>query len=152
MNERHLEPEKPLMRLLVDELDALRGEIPKLVVEIAHRIGHVVHPGTTLGQKPADRRVLAERADKLDAAFADPHRSGLDALVRDGVAALDFCSEEPSVGVDSVVEILDGDPEVVDPLRLHARRMLSAASVRPFGRFELGTLERNDTTDRFACL
>jgi hypothetical protein len=34
---------------------------------------------------------------------------------------LDLGAEEPPIRVDRVVEILDGDSEMMNPLRVHAR-------------------------------
>ena len=79
----------------------------------------MVHARPTLGQELADGRVFAEGGEQLDPAFADPHRRGLDALVRHRVAVLDACAEQALVGRNRLVEVLDGDPEVMDALRLH---------------------------------
>jgi hypothetical protein len=79
----------------------------------------VVHPRAALGEELPDGRLLAERREQLDPALADPERRGLDALVRDGLPVLDARAEQPLVGADGLVEVLDGDAEVMDPPRLH---------------------------------
>ena len=78
-----------------------------------------MHAGPALGQELPDRRVVAEGREQLDPTLADPHRRRLDALVRHVVAVLDACAEQALVGRHRLVEILDGDAEMMDPLRLH---------------------------------
>src|SRR5438034_6552864 len=72
VDERDLEPEEAAVRLLVDQLDALGRETSELVPQIADFVRHVMHPGAALGQELADRRLLAERCQQLDAALATP--------------------------------------------------------------------------------
>ncbi len=52
---------------------------------------------------------------------ADAHRRRFDTLLGNRVAMLHLGAEQPPIGVDRVVEILDGDSEMVNPLRVHAR-------------------------------
>ena len=108
-----------------------------------------MHPGAALGEEPADGRVFAEGREQLDAALTQPDGHGLDALRLERVATLDLCAEQPLIRVDRVVEVLDGDSQMVDPLRLHAKRMLSADRGSPVGRI-LDTRERNDPADGLA--
>ena len=122
VDEGDLEPEEPAVRLLVDQLDALLGEASQLALEIVDLVGDVVHPGPAAGEELADRGLVAERREQLDAAVADAHRRRFDALLGHRVAVLDLGAEQPRVRVDRLVEILDGDSEMMDPLRLHARR------------------------------
>jgi hypothetical protein len=122
MDERDLETEEPAMRLLVDQLDTLFGETAQLVLKIAHLVCDVMHAGTTLGQEFADRRFVAERGEQLNPALAHAHRGRLDSLLGYGLAALDFRAENAAVRVDGLVEVGDGNAEMVNPLRLHARR------------------------------
>src|SRR5437588_3017448 len=131
MDERDLEPEEPAMRLLVDQVHALRGETPKLFVEVGDLVGDVVHPGAALGQELADRRVVPKRREQLDTALANPNGRRLDALLGDGFPPLDFGAEEPAVRVDGLVEILDRHPEMVDPLGLHAQGCYPLLTYRP---------------------
>jgi hypothetical protein len=119
MHERDLEPEEAAMRLEVDQLDALVREAAQLVVEIRDLVCDVVHAGPALGEEPPDVRVLAERAQELDATYADPHGSGLDALVGHRLALLELGSEDALVRADGLVEVDDCNPQMVDPLRLH---------------------------------
>ncbi len=121
VDECDLEPKQAAMRLLVDQLNALLGETLQLELEIGHLVGDVMHAGAAVGEKLADRRFIAERREQLNAAFADSYRGGFNTLLGNGVAVLDLSTEEPPIGVEGFVEILDGQPEMVNPLRLHAR-------------------------------
>ena len=121
MNEGDLEPEEPAMGLLVDQLHALLGEALQLALEVAHLVGDVVHAGPAVGKELANRRLIAKRRKQLDAAGANAYGSGFDALLGNGVAVLDLGAEEPAVGIEGFVEVLDGQPEMVNPLRVHAR-------------------------------
>ncbi len=120
-----LHAEEAAVWLLVDQLDALFREPAQLPLKVSHFIGDVMHSGATIGEKLANRGLLAERGKQLDTALANAHRGGFDALVGDRLSALDLGTEEPSIGVDGLVEVFDGNSEMVNPLRLHARRMLS---------------------------
>ena len=121
VDEGDLEPEETLVWLLVDELDALLGEAFQLTSKIAHRVCDVMHAGTAGGEELADRRLLAKRGKELDAAVADAHRRRFDTLLGDRVAMFHFGAEQAPIRVERIVEILDGDSEMVDPLRVHAR-------------------------------
>src|SRR5439155_24376768 len=112
-------PEEPAARRIVDELRAQPGQLRELGAHVVYLVRDVVHAGTALREELADRRVLAERGQELDASRADAQRRRLDALVGDGRAMLDLGAEEPLVRRDGLVEIGDRDPEVVDSLRGH---------------------------------
>jgi hypothetical protein len=94
-------------------------------MKVGNLKGDVMHARAAVGEKLADRRRLTERRKQLDTALPDSHRGGFDALLDDRLPALDLGAEEPLIGVDGLVEVFDGNSEMVDPLRLHARRMLS---------------------------
>jgi len=70
----------------------------------------VVHPGTSLREETADGRVLAEWLEQLDAALADADRRRADALIFHRRAVLDLRAEQPLVGREGRVEVLDRDP------------------------------------------
>ena len=116
-----LEPEEAAVRLLVDQLDSLRGEPFQLAPKIADLVGHVMHSGPAAGKELANGRLLAERCEQLDATLADAHRSRFDTLLDNRVAMLDLGAEEAPIRVDRVVEILNGDSDMMNPLRVHAR-------------------------------
>jgi len=120
MEKRDFEPKQPLARLLVDELDALLGELVERVANIRDLVSNVVHPGPALGQKLADRRLLAEGREQLDASMANTQRSRLNALVRNLLAMLQAGAEDALIGRHRFVEIVDRHAEVVDTARFHA--------------------------------
>ncbi len=122
VHEGDLEPEKPPVRLLVDQLDALLGKPFQLALKIAHLVRDVVHPRPTAREELSDGSLIPERCEQLDAAVTDAHGRRLHALLGHRVAALDLGAEKTSICVEGVVEILDGHSKMVDPLRLHARR------------------------------
>ena len=119
MHERHLEAEHPPPRTGVDQLDALGGEALERRLHVAHLVGDVVHPFAPLGEEAPDRRVLVERREQLHPAVAEPKRRRLDALVLDPLAVLEPAAEQPLVRLHSGIEILDGDPDVMDGPCLH---------------------------------
>ena len=126
MDERDLEPEEPAVRLLVDHLDALLGELRELAPQVGHLVRDVVHSRPPFYEELADGSVVTERSDELDPALPEAHRGRLDSLRLDEVAILELGSEDPLVRVDGLVEVLDRDPQVMNPVRPHAQRMLSA--------------------------
>ena len=130
MDECDLEPEEALPRLGVDQLRAFLGEPRERSAEVPDLVGDVVHSGAALRDEPADWRVVAERAEQLDAAVADEQRGGFDALVGNRFAVLDTCIEEPLVRLDGVAEVLDRDAEVMDAAGLHHRDAIGAARGR----------------------
>ena len=84
--------------------------------------GDVVHPRPAPFEEPADRRVGVERGEQLDPIVADPQERRLDALLLERLAQLDLGSEQPPVGLDGLVEIGDGDTEMVDTARRSSAR------------------------------
>jgi len=119
MDERDLEPEQPSMGLLVDHVDALLGELGQLLTQVAHLERDVMHTRSALREELADRRFRTERGEQLDAAFTDPNRRRLDPLRLDDVALLQLGAEQSAVGLDRLVQVLDRNSEMVDPLRPH---------------------------------
>jgi hypothetical protein len=115
MDERHFQTEEPLARPLVDESGARAGKLDQGRVEIAHLVGHMVHAWTTPAEEAADRRVLAERLEKLHPPAADLHRGRAYALALDRRSVLDLCPEEALVRSEGVVEIFDGNSQMMDP-------------------------------------
>ena len=83
-----------------------------------------------LREESADGRVLAERGEQLDPSGADEHCGGLDALIGHRGAMLQLGAEEPRVGRDRLVEVRDGDAEMVDAARGHAAMLPCAGAVR----------------------
>jgi hypothetical protein len=89
--------------------------------EIVDLVGDVVHSRASLREETADRRVLAERAEQLQPALADPDRSRLDSLFLDEGPLLEPRTEEALVRLQRPIEILDGETDVMHRARrLHA--------------------------------
>ena len=149
MHESDLHAEETATRDVVDHVHALSSEVSEPLRQVGDRVGDVVHPGAAFGEELAHGRVFAKGREQLDAALTQPDRHGLDALRVKPVATLDLCAEEPLIRIDRVVEVFDGDAQMVDPLRPHARRMLSADGASPVGPI-LDTCERNDPADGLA--
>lgn len=120
MDERHLEPEETGARALVDQVGPGARKLSQRLVEVAHLVGHVVHPWASFREEAADRRVLDEWLEQLDPASADTDRRRADALIFHRRAVLDLRAEQPLVGREGRVEVLDRDSKVMDPPRLHA--------------------------------
>ena len=119
MQERDLEAEQALARARVDELYAFTGESRERDMDIVDLVGDVVHPGAALGEELADRGVGSDGCEQLDAAVADEHGRCLDALVGNGRAVLQGCAEKAGVGVEGLVEVVDGDAEVMNAACVH---------------------------------
>src|SRR6266508_6388424 len=66
-----------------------------------------------------DRGLVAQGSEQLDPALAHSQGSRLDPLPRNRLPPDDLCAEELLVGLDRLVQVLDGDAEVMDPLRTH---------------------------------
>ena len=119
MHEGDLQTEHPPPGLGVDQLRAVADEVAENDADILDFIGNVVHPRPALRQELAHRRVLSERREQLDAAPADADGRRLDPLLLDVDAMLETAAEQALVRGHRFVEICDGEPDVVDPARLH---------------------------------
>ncbi|MDX6410768.1 MAG: hypothetical protein QOE91_284, partial [Gaiellaceae bacterium] len=69
---------------------------------------------STFREELAHRCVRARRRQQLDAAVADEHRRCLDTLFGNGGPVLQLGAEKPPVRIECLVEIVDGDTEVMD--------------------------------------
>ncbi len=119
MDEGDLEPEHALARRGVDQLGALPGEVRERGPQIIDFVGDVMHTGAVAREKTPDWRVDAERGDQLDAAVPDLHRRCLHALLLDTFPVLEPGTEQLLVRPHRLVEIRDGDADVVDSACLH---------------------------------
>jgi len=120
VDERDLEAEQARARAFVDQVCAGTRELGERGVQITHLISDMVHPGSSLREEATDRRVLAERLEQFDAAVADADGGRPDSLVVHRCAVFDPRAEQSLVGRQSLIEVLDCDPKVMDPPRLHA--------------------------------
>ena len=126
MDERDLEPEQSSSRHGVDELRTPCLELLESAAEILRPEGDVVHPGSASGEKPPHGSVVAGRAHELDPTLSDEHRRGLDALLDERFAVLDQGPEEALVRRNRLVQIDDGDAEVVNAACPHSRDAIRA--------------------------
>jgi len=143
VDERDFEPEEPAPGSFVDQLRAAGSKLVEGRADVLDLVRDVVHARAARGEKFADRRLVTERGEQLDAVGADPQRRRLDALVRNGLAMLEPRAEEPLVGRQRLLEVLDGDTEVMNPARLHAADAIRCSSVGgddPHGADGLGVL------------
>jgi hypothetical protein len=138
MDEGDLEPEHALARGDVDELGALPGEIRERGPHIVDFVGDVMHAGAVAREKTPDGRIVGERGDQLDAAVTDLHRRCLHALLLDTFPMLEPCTEQLLVRLHRLVEIRDGDADVVDSACLHPGDATAGGSRRVAGaRYEV---------------
>jgi len=120
MDEGDLEPEHASPRRLVDQLGTRLREVREGGADVLDLIGHVVHSGAALGQETADRRVLAERAQKLEPALPDANGRRLHTLLLHTRALLEPRTEQALVRIERAVETLDRETDVVHRAgRLH---------------------------------
>ena len=126
MDECDLEAEQAAFRALVDQLGAFRRELSDCFRDVVDLVRNVVHPRPALGEKLSDRRLGTERGEQLDPTLADPQRRGLHTLVGNRLAVLELAAEEALVRRDGLVEVGDGDAEMVNPTGLHAAGCYSA--------------------------
>ena len=107
MHERDLEPEEALPRLVVDQLDTLFGELVDRGANVRDLVSDMVHPGPPFGEELADRSLIAERGQQLDATRADRQGGRFDALCWNRLAMLEARPEDPLIGRHRFVEVLD---------------------------------------------
>jgi len=127
VNERDLPAEEAGPRPPVDELRPAGRQPLELRGDVVDREREVVHARAASGDEPSDRGVRAERREQLDPALAEAEERHLDAVLLEHLAVLEHRAEEPAVGGDGAVEVVDRDPNVVDARRAHA----ADASGRP---------------------
>ena len=117
MDEGDLEAEHAVPRGLVDQLGAGFREVYEGGADVVDLVRDVVHTWAALREEAADRRVLAECAQQLEAALADADGRCLDTLLVHARAMLEPRAEEALIGVERAVEILDRETHVVDGAR-----------------------------------
>ena len=117
MDEGDLEAEHAAPRSLVDQLGTCVREVGEGGADVAYLVRNVVHPRAALREEAADRRVLAQGAQQLEAALADADGCRLDTLLVHARTMLQPRTEEALVRVERAVEILDGQTHVMDGAR-----------------------------------
>src|SRR6185437_10128258 len=124
MDERHAQPEQAHARLLVYQLGAGGGGIGQGLVDVVDPQRHVVHAGTAVEQELADRGVVTQRPQQLDATIAQQHRCRLHPLVGHRLSVLEHAPQQLLVVGDGGVEIVDSMPDMMDRLCAHCARIL----------------------------
>src|SRR6476661_142676 len=124
MDERHAQPEQPYTRLLVDQLGAGGGGIGQRPLDVVDPQRHVVHAGAAVLQELADRGVVTQRPQQLNASVTEQHRRRLHALVGHRLAVLEHTPQQLLVVGDGGVEVVDGMPDMMDRLCAHCARIL----------------------------
>ena len=110
VDERDLEAEQARTRAFVDQVGALASELGKRRLEIGDLVGDVMHPRPSLRQEAADGGVFPEWLEQLDAALADTDGRRPDSLISYCGAVLDLRAEQPLVGHEGRIEVLDRNP------------------------------------------
>lgn len=138
MDKRDLQAEEPPARARIDQLGPLGRELVESGADVVDLECDVMHPGAPLREELADRRVLAECSQQLDPVRTDAQRRGLDALLLERLAVLELGPEEPVVRRERRIEIVDGDAQVMNAMRLHAAAMLLVGGDHADGAHGLG--------------
>jgi hypothetical protein len=129
VDERDLQAEEALPRLLVDQLDAGVAEPCQRLRDVVDLVRDVVHPRAAPGEEPTDERVFPEGLEQFDATRADAYGGRVNALRRHGRALLELRAEQARVRRERRVEVVDRDAEVVDPPGVHGAMLAAARSV-----------------------
>jgi len=119
VHEGNFEPEHPLPWHVIDQLGTTGRELGDRGANVVDLVRNVVHARAPLGEKLPDGRIVAECREQLDPVLPDPYRRGLDALVVHTSAMLDATAEETLIRAHRLVEVRDGDADVVDSACFH---------------------------------
>jgi hypothetical protein len=119
MDKGNLEAEEARPGLGVDQLRTPGGEPVELGLHVVDLVGEVVHARAALGEELAYRGLVSERREQLDAARADEHGCRLDSLIVDLGSVLELGPEEARVRVDRLVQVVNGDAEMMDAAGPH---------------------------------
>lgn len=122
MDEGDLQPEQPGAWLGIDQLGARLRETRERRTDVVDLVGHVVHAGPATREELADGRVLTGRREQLDPPTADQNGRRVDALLLDAGTVLQLGAEQPAIRVEGLVEVLDGDAEMMNAPWVHPRR------------------------------
>ena len=90
MDEGHLEAEEAGTRLPVDQLGAFPRELGERGTQVVHLVGDVMHARAAPREEAADRCVLVERFQQLDASVANSKRRHAHTLIADRRLMLDL--------------------------------------------------------------
>jgi hypothetical protein len=105
--------------LRVDHFGAQLDELADGRPDVVHLEGDVMHPRAPLGQESPDRGVGGKRRDELDPALAKTQIDRIDPLRLHAAPDLDLGAKEARIGLDGIIEVLDGHRDVVEPANVH---------------------------------
>ena len=88
--------------------------------DVVDLVREVVNAGASPREEASDRRVLVRWRQQLDAAGADEDGRSLDALLGDELAVLEGGAEGADVRLDGLVEIGNGDADMMKAPGVHA--------------------------------
>src|SRR6266576_3599751 len=114
MDERDLEAEQAFTRRVVDQVGSGALEFREGCPHVGDLVRDVMHPRAALRQEPPDRSVLAGWLEQLYPPLADAHRGRTHALLVDRGLVLDLGAKQPRIRGERLVEVIDGNAEVVD--------------------------------------
>ena len=151
MDKGDLQAEEATARGDVDQLGALGRQLLERGADVVDLVGDVVDAGAALGEEAADRGVVPGRREQLEPGIADEDGGRLDALVGDELTVLDDATEQALVRRDALVEVGDGDADVMDPPDSTTRCYFPAtstggartASTRPYSTASTGVMKRS---------
>ena len=129
MDERELEPEETAAGNRIDELGTRGGELVERRPEVVRLQRDMVHSRATTGEKATDGSVVFGRRHELEPALPHEERRGLDALLDELLPALETRAEERRVRGDRLVEVGDGDAEMVDAVHAGDATRASVAAL-----------------------
>lgn len=115
MNECDLEAEEARARCVVDQLGALVRKLPQSSNQVLDLVGDVMHPGASFCKELSDECLVAERGEQLDTTLPEAQGRRFDALLLHDGPVLDVRPEQALVGSNGLVEVVDGNSEVMDP-------------------------------------
>src|SRR5664280_262275 len=101
---------------VVEQSDAGRAQLGAGRVHVVHAVGHLLDALAVAGQELADRGVWAQRGQQLDAGagVADSEHGLAHALLLVGLDVHGLKAELLLVERDGRIQVLDGDPHMVD--------------------------------------
>jgi hypothetical protein len=120
MDKGNLQAEQANARDGIDQLDAVGSETLQDEVDVVDLVSEMMNAGATPREKASHRGVVAYRREQLDPAAPDEDRRSFDTLLGDDLAVLEGGPEEAGIGLDGLVEIGNGDPDVMDAPEVHA--------------------------------
>jgi hypothetical protein len=105
---------EPHPRLGIDELEARGSRICERLRNVGDAIRDVMESRPALGEKLADRRIWARRAQELDFARPRVHERRLDSVFLISRSVDELRAEGGAVQLDGLIQVRHRDPDVVD--------------------------------------